>query len=53
VLKSNVDDPRLQPRDDPTVVSESMVPRRVRTAPCIESLPSKCGQVAGPVEQCG
>ncbi|PNX75886.1 hypothetical protein L195_g031830 [Trifolium pratense] len=53
VLKPNVDDPRLPPRDDPTVASEPMVPRRVELSPCIESLPDKDGQAAGPVEQCG
>ncbi|PNX83241.1 hypothetical protein L195_g039281 [Trifolium pratense] len=42
--------PRLSPGDDPTVVSESMVRRRVRLTPCIESLPDKGGQAAGPVE---
>ncbi|CAJ2649519.1 unnamed protein product [Trifolium pratense] len=45
--------PRLPPRDDPTVVSEPMVRRRVELAPCIESLPDKGGQAASPVEQCG
>ncbi|MCI80479.1 hypothetical protein A2U01_0101750, partial [Trifolium medium] len=40
------------PRDDPTVVSEPMVRRRVRPAACIESLPDKGGQAASPVEQC-
>ncbi|MCI50693.1 hypothetical protein A2U01_0071937, partial [Trifolium medium] len=45
VLEPNVDDPRLTP-GDPAVVSESMV----RPAPCIESLPDKDGQTAGPVE---
>ncbi|MCI89071.1 hypothetical protein A2U01_0110359, partial [Trifolium medium] len=33
------------------VVSKSMVRRRVRPAPCIESLPDKSGQAACPVEQ--
>ncbi|MCI91959.1 hypothetical protein A2U01_0113255, partial [Trifolium medium] len=45
--------PRLPPRGDPTVVSESMVRRRVELAPCVESLPDKGGQAASPVEQCG
>ncbi|MCI39815.1 hypothetical protein A2U01_0061047, partial [Trifolium medium] len=31
-------------------VSELMVRRRVRPAPCIESLPDKGGQAACPVE---
>ncbi|MCI69544.1 hypothetical protein A2U01_0090807, partial [Trifolium medium] len=35
----------------PTVVPESMVRRRVRPTPCIESLPDKGGQAASPVEQ--
>ncbi|PNX67283.1 hypothetical protein L195_g063445, partial [Trifolium pratense] len=39
--------------DDPTVVSESMVRRRVELAPCIKSLPEKGGQAASPVERCG
>ncbi|MCI97623.1 hypothetical protein A2U01_0118924, partial [Trifolium medium] len=30
-----------------------MVRRRVRPTHCIESLPDKGGQAAGPVEQCG
>ncbi|PNX84192.1 putative iron/ascorbate oxidoreductase [Trifolium pratense] len=33
-----------------SVVTESMVRRRVRPAPYIESLLDKCGQAAGPVE---
>ncbi|MCI90835.1 hypothetical protein A2U01_0112129, partial [Trifolium medium] len=42
--------PRLPPRDDPTVVLESMVRRMVRPSPCIESLPDNGGQAVGPVE---
>ncbi|MCI95770.1 hypothetical protein A2U01_0117069 [Trifolium medium] len=44
--------PLAAPRD-PTVVSESVVRRRVRLTPCIESLPDKCGQAACPVECSG
>ncbi|PNX73626.1 hypothetical protein L195_g029529 [Trifolium pratense] len=44
---------RLSPRNVPTMVSESMVRRRVELAPCIESLPDKGGQAASPDEQCG
>ncbi|MCI90769.1 hypothetical protein A2U01_0112063, partial [Trifolium medium] len=45
--------PQLPARDDPNVVSEPMVLRRVELAPCIESLPDKGGgQAACPVE-CG
>ncbi|MCI19465.1 hypothetical protein A2U01_0040621, partial [Trifolium medium] len=47
VLNPNVDDLRLPPRD-PTVVSEPMVPRRVRPALCIENLPDKGGEAVGP-----
>ncbi|PNX90595.1 hypothetical protein L195_g046720, partial [Trifolium pratense] len=57
VLKPNVDDPPIAPRD-PTMVSESMVRRRVRLAPCIDSiyiilclLPNNGGQTACPVKQ--
>ncbi|MCI36792.1 hypothetical protein A2U01_0058015, partial [Trifolium medium] len=46
----NVDDHRLPPRD-PSVVSESMVRRKIRPAPCIESLSDKGSQAACPVEQ--
>ncbi|MCI95380.1 hypothetical protein A2U01_0116678, partial [Trifolium medium] len=42
--------PWLPHRDDPTVVSEPMVRRRVELTPCIESLLDKGGQVASPVE---
>ncbi|GAU16502.1 hypothetical protein TSUD_167340, partial [Trifolium subterraneum] len=38
----------LPPRD-PTGVSEPMVRRRDRPAPCIKSLPDKGGQAACPV----
>ncbi|GAU50207.1 hypothetical protein TSUD_376600 [Trifolium subterraneum] len=41
--------PWLPPRDDPTVVSEPMVRRRIRPAPCIESLPDKGDQATRPV----
>ncbi|MCI95415.1 hypothetical protein A2U01_0116713 [Trifolium medium] len=37
----------MPPRDDPTVVSEPIV---IDLAPCIESIPDKGGQAAGPVE---
>ncbi|MCI53239.1 hypothetical protein A2U01_0074485, partial [Trifolium medium] len=42
--------PRLPPRD-PTVVSESMIRRKIRSAPSIESLPDKGGLAASRLEQ--
>ncbi|MCI40261.1 hypothetical protein A2U01_0061494, partial [Trifolium medium] len=43
---SNVDDPPAAPSRDPTMVSKPMV----RPTSCIESLPDKGGQAAGPDE---
>ncbi|MCI57155.1 hypothetical protein A2U01_0078406, partial [Trifolium medium] len=41
------------PHRDPTRVSEPMVRRRVRSTPCIKSLPDKGGQAASPIKYSG